>query len=93
MIREQIDKILEKYYHETDENFTAHRYEEDENGEEQEIYFEDELKAYCQENKVSYKYECTSAYNSCGYDCSVGTIAFIDENSELQLMAVLYEYF
>lgn len=93
MIKEQINTILEKYYHEADENFTAHRYEEDESGKEKEVYFEDELKAYCEENNITYKYICEDAYDSCGYDCSVGVVAFIDENAELQLITVLYEYF
>ena len=91
MIREEVEKILNRY--DDGERYTQYRYEENDEGNEIEFKIEDELKEFCQTNNVNYKYEVVDAYDSCGYDCRVGAIAFIDENSELQLMTVLYEYY
>ena len=91
MIREEIEKILNRY--DDGESYSEYRYEKKDEGNEIEFKFEDELKEFCETNNVNYKYQVEDAYDSCGYDCRVGAIAFIDENSELQLMTVLYEYF
>lgn len=91
MIREQIQKILDRY--DDGERYTEFRYEKTDEDSEIEFKFENELKEFCETNKVNYKYEAVDAYDSCGYDCRVGVIAFIDENSELQLITVLYEYY
>jgi hypothetical protein len=91
MIRDEIGMTLELYY--DGESYSQYRYEETGDGKEIEFRFEDELKEICETNNVNYKYEVVDAYDSCGYDCRVGAIAFIDENSELQLMTVLYEYY
>ena len=91
MIWEEIKKILNKY--DDGESYSQYRYEENDEGNEIEFQFEDELKEFCETNNVNYKYYVEDAYDSCGYDCRVGAIAFIDENSELQLMTVLYEYY
>ena len=95
-IFEEINKILDKYY--DSECYRQHRYEStgETNGcvdKEIEFHFEDELKKFCESNNINYKYEVEDAYDSCGYDCRVGAIAFIDENLELQLMTILYEYY
>lgn len=92
MIENDIQLILNRYLTK-DEYYLPHRYEIDENGNEQEIYFETELDEYCKKHNVNYKYTIEDAFDSCGYSCSVGAIVFIDENSELQLMTVLYEYY
>lgn len=91
VIREEIEKILNRY--DDGESYSQYRYEETDEGNEIEFRFEDELKEFCETNNVNYKYQVEDAYDSCGYDCRVGAIAFIDENSELQLMTVLYEYY
>ena len=91
MIWEGIKKILNKY--DDGESYSQYRYEENDEGNEIEFKFEEELKEFCETNNVNYKYQVEDAYDSCGYDCRVGAIAFIDENSELQLMTVLYEYY
>lgn len=91
MIWEEIKKILNRY--DDGESYSQYRYEETDEGNEIEFRFEDELKEFCETNNVNYKYQVEDAYDSCGYDCRVGAIAFIDENSELQLMTVLYEYY
>lgn len=91
MIWEEIKKILNRY--DDGESYSQYRYEETDEGNEIEFRFEDELKEFCESNNINYKYKVEDAYDSCGYDCSVGAIAFIDENSELQLMTVLYEYY
>ena len=91
MIWEEIKKILNKY--DNGESYSQYRYEENDEGNEIEFRFEDELKEFCETNNVNYKYQVEDAYDSCGYDCRVGAIAFTDENSELQLMTVLYEYY
>ena len=91
MIREEIEKILNRY--DDGERYSQYRYEETDEGNEIVFSFEDELKEFCETNNVNYKYQVEDAYDSCGYDCRVGAIAFIDENSELQLMTVLYEYY
>lgn len=91
LIDQEILKILKKY--DDGERYTEYRYEENDEGNEIEFRFEDELKEFCQMNNVNYKYEVVDAYDSCGYDSRVGAIAFIDKNSELQLMTVLYEYY
>lgn len=91
MIREEIEKILNRY--DDGKRYSQYRYEENDEGNEIEFKVEDELKEFCETNNVNYKYQVEDAYDSCGYECVVGAIAFIDENSELQLMTVLYEYF
>ena len=91
MIWEEIKKILNKY--DDGESYSQYRYEENDEGNEDEFQFEDELEEFCKTNNVNYKYYVEDAYDSCGYACRVGAIAFIDENSELQLMTVLYEYY
>ena len=91
MIWEEIKKILNKY--DDGESYSQYRYEKTNEDNEIEFRFEDELKEFCEINNVNYKYQVEDAYDSCGYDCRVGAIAFIDENSELQLMTVLYEYY
>ncbi len=91
MIREEIEKILNRY--DDGESYSQYRYEKTDEGNEIEFRFEDELKEFCETNNVNYKYQVEDAYDSCGYDSRVGAIAFIDENSELQLMTVLYEYY
>ena len=91
MIREEIEKILNRY--DDGKSYSEYRYEKTDEGNEIEFKFEDELKQFCETNNVNYNYQVEDAYDSCGYDCRVGAIAFIDENSELQLMTVLYEYY
>lgn len=91
VIDQEIQKILKKY--DDGESYSQYRYEENGEGEEVEFQFENELKEFCEANNINYKYEVVDAYDSCGYDCRVGAIAFIDENSELQLITVLYEYY
>lgn len=90
MIEKDIELILNKYLTD-DEWYMPYRYETDEEGKEQEILFETELREYCEKYDVNYKYVVQEAFDSCGYSCDVGVIAFIDENSELQIMTVLYE--
>ena len=91
VIDQEIQKILKKY--DDGESYSQYRYEENGEGEEVEFQFENELIQFCESNNINYKYEVVDAYDSCGYDCRVGAIAFIDENSELQLITVLYEYY
>lgn len=91
VIDQEIQKILKKY--DDGECYSQYRYEETDDGSEVEFKFEEELKEFCEANNINYKYEVADAYDSCGYDCRVGAIAFIDENSELQLITVLYEYY
>lgn len=90
MIGKDIELILNKYLTD-DECYMPYRYETDEEGKEQEIHFETELREYCEKYDVNYKYVVQEAFDSCGYSCDVGVIAFIDENFELQVMTVLYE--
>jgi hypothetical protein len=90
-IFDEILKIRDKY--DDGESYSEYRYEKTDDDNEVEFKFEDELKEFCESNNINYKYYVEDAYDSCGYDCRVGAIAFIDENSELQLVTVLYEYY
>lgn len=62
MIREKIDKIVNKYYNETDECYNSFRYDDKEN----EFYMEEEIEEYLTVEKVDFKIENVSGYSNSG---------------------------
>lgn len=86
MIREKIDKIVNKYYNETDECYNSFRYDDKEN----EFYVEEEIKEYLTVEKVDFKIENVSGYSNCGYDSDFLVVAWI-ENNKLNLFTLLLE--
>ncbi len=86
MIREKIDKIVNKYYNETDECYNSFRYDDKEN----EFYMEEEIKEYLTVEKVDFKIENVSGYSNSAYDSNFLAVTWI-ENNELNLFTLLLE--
>lgn len=87
MIREEVDKIINKYYNETDDCYNSLRYVDDEK---QEIYMEEEIKEYLTVKKVKFQIKTVTGYSNCAYDSSCIAVAWI-ENNELNLLTMLLE--
>lgn len=87
MIREKIDKIIKKYYNETDDCYNSLRYVDDE---EQEFYMEEEIKEYLTVEKVKFQIETIEGYSNCSYDSSCIAVAWT-QNNELNLLTLLLE--
>ena len=86
MIREKINKIVNKYYNETDECYNSVRYDD----EEQEFYMEEEIKEYLTVEKVKFQIKTEEGYSNCAYDSCFLAVAWI-ENNELNLFTLLLE--
>lgn len=87
MIREKIDKIVNKYYNETDECYNSFRYDNEEN----EFEMKEEIEKYLQSEKVDFKIENVSGYSNCAYDSDFLAIAWIENNKLLNLFTLLLE--
>jgi len=78
-IREEIEKIEELYLEETDNYGDYYReYRSDEEAE-TEYELKEELELWFKENNVVSSVEVTVAFQSCGYDCSVISIAWLED--------------
>lgn len=87
-IKQDIRKILKKYYESNTNIYTGFRYDENEN----EIYFEKELRDYFENHNMIYGYDFKYGHSSCGYSNDFGTWCWIDENGILQMDSVMFEY-
>ena len=76
MIKETIDKIIEKYYNETDGCYNSLRYDEVEN--------------LLKEAEVDFRIETEIRFINCGYDSEFLAAAWI-EDGKLNMCTVLME--
>lgn len=81
MIINDVENIIEKYcYHATRES---------ENGD---IEIKDELTEYFTTHNLNFKIKEEEGLDTPGYAEDFMAIAFLDENNELQLLTILFEY-
>ena len=86
MIKETIDKIIEKYYNETDGCYNSLRYDDDDN----EFYMKDEVENLLKEAEVDFRIETEIRFINCGYDSEFLAAAWI-EDGKLNMCTVLME--
>lgn len=91
-MKEKIEEIIEKYYHEDEEYYSSFRYETIEE-DTKEFEMKKELKEYLNETGVIYKIHEEDGFDSPGYANEFLAIAYLDENNELQLHTVTLECF
>ena len=91
-MKEKIEEIIEKYYHEDEEYYSSFRYETIEE-DTKEFEMKKELKEYLNETSVIYKIHEEDGFDSPGYANEFLAIAYLDENNELQLHTVTLECF
>lgn len=87
MIINDIQSIIDSYL---DENDYYNRTRESKNGN---IDIKDELTEYFTTLNIKFKIEEEEGFDSPGYAEDFMAIAFLDENDELQLLTVLFEYY
>lgn len=87
MIINDIQAIINSYL---DENDYYNRTRESKNGN---IDIKDELTEYFTTHNIKFKIEEEEGFDSPGYAEDFMAIAFFDENDELQLLTVLFEYY
>lgn len=87
MIINDIQAIIDSYL---DENDYYNRTRESKNGN---IDIKDELTEYFTTHNIKFKIEEEEGFDSPGYAEDFMAIAFFDENNELQLLTVLFEYY
>jgi hypothetical protein len=87
MIINDIQSIIDSYL---DENDYYNRTRESKNGD---IDIKDELTEYFTTLNIKFKIEEEEGFDSPGYAEDFMAIAFLDENDELQLLTVLFEYY
>ena len=89
MIIELVNEIIKKYYHSDDNCYTAHRYDSDDN----EIYLKDELLEMFANHSISFRISEIDGYDSSGFSEDFMALSFLDENNELQLISLIFEYY
>ena len=87
MIINDVENIIEKYLDEKDCYNTTR---ESENGN---IEIKDELTEYFITHNLNFKIEEEEGFDSPGYAEDFMAIAFLDENNELQLLTILFEWY
>lgn len=87
MIINDIQAIIDSYL---DENDYYNRTRESKNGN---IDIKNELTEYFTILNIKFKIEEEEGFDSPGYAEDFMAIAFLDENDELQLLTVLFEYY
>ena len=87
MIINDIQSIIDSYL---DENDYYNRTRESKNGDSD---IKDELTEYFTTLNIKFKIEEEEGFDSPGYAEDFMAIAFLDENDELQLLTVLFEYY
>ncbi|RGM75600.1 hypothetical protein [Agathobacter rectalis] len=87
MIINDIQAIIDSYL---DENDYYNRTRESKNGN---IDIKNELTEYFTTLNIKFKIEEEEDFDSPGYAEDFMAIAFLDENDELQLLTVLFEYY
>lgn len=89
MVENIIEDIINKYFDEENKYYFEYR-----EGNDECYYIKDEINNILSEKGVNFKLEVTDAFESCGYDCSVLSIAYIEPNNNwgsLRLKTVLLE--
>ncbi|MFR4368997.1 MAG: hypothetical protein ACLT4F_09470 [Clostridia bacterium] len=87
MIINDIQAIIDSYL---DENDYYNRTRESKNGN---IDIKDELTEYFTTLNIKFKIEEEEGFDSPGYAEDFMAIAFFDENDELQLLTILFEFY
>lgn len=87
MIINDIQAIIDSYL---DENDYYNRTRESKNGN---IDIKDELTEYFITHKINFKIKEEEGFDSPGYAEDFMAIAFLDENNELQLLTILFEFY
>lgn len=87
MIRELIEKIIEKYYRKINEYYS--RYREDEDGNDFEM--DEEIKSALEEKGIQFEIRFEDGFSSCAYDNDFLAIAWIEADGTLELKTVLLE--
>lgn len=82
-----VNNIIEKYYREKDEYYTRHRYD----GNNQEVYMDDELRKYFEDNDITYDISLEDGFDSPGYAVDFMAVAFEHEGN-LCLRTVVFKY-
>lgn len=85
-VKEHLDEIIEKYWHEDDEFYSQFRYDEHEN----EFDMMDEIKEYFESTDVPYTIGFEEGFSSCGYDNDFLAVAWLC-NGKIELRTVLLE--
>lgn len=85
-MKEKLLEVLKKYYDDTDEYYSRYFYDQ----EDKEFKMDDDVKKFFDSLEITYKTEYVECFESCGYDCNILSIAWI-ENGELFLHNVLLE--
>lgn len=85
-IREKIDEIIDRYYDDEEDRYSTCREDEVE-----EYEMKDELEEFLTSNNIEHKVEKEDGFESTGIDTYFIAVAFIDENSKLDLITVYLE--
>ena len=89
MVENIIEDILNKYFDGENEYYSKYREENDES-----YYIKDEISKTLSKMGINFKLEITDAFESCRYDCSVLSVAYIEPNNNcdsLRLKTALLE--
>ena len=89
-MEKDIEKIIEKYWDADEEYYSSMRYEGEN---EEEFWMKKELEEYFEKTGTSYKINKEDGFDSPGYENEFLAIAYIDENTTLQLRTVVCETF
>lgn len=96
-IKDKVKEIISKYYNKNKEYYkeyyTKFRYEKDDKSNEKEIYLKDELEKLFKENNIPYKISEEDGYDSPGYSNDFMAITYIDNNGNIELETIVFEFF
>lgn len=82
-----IDHVIEKYERDNDGYYMRHRYDENE----KEVYVDQELRKYFEDNNITYDISLEDGFDSPGYAVDFMAVAFEHEGN-LCLRTVVFEY-
>lgn len=82
----KIKELIEKYYNDCDECYTQYFYDEND----KEFSMNKEIEELFKNSGLKYKIDLSECFESCGYDCDMLSVAWI-ENDELFMENILLE--
>lgn len=85
-IKEKINEIIDRYYDDEEDRYSTHREDEVKNH-----FMKDELKIFLTSNNIEHKIQFDYGYENSSIDTYFIAVAFIDENSKLDLITVYLE--
>lgn len=87
IVHETIDGVVKKYLNEEQDRISPWRYEE-----EKEFYLPDELDTQLEKTQIPFAIETGDAFESCGYECTVVVVAWLNQNdNKVQTTHLLME--